>query len=85
MTIGDIVYLIGNTTVVGDGVTYPILVYRTFMDGGNTFNIGLDGTVSVAAPLALSGSAPYTRSTFTDGARPIRSTTWPPSTGRRTT
>ena len=66
VTIGDIVYLIGNTTVVGDGVTYPILAYRTFMDGGSTFNIGLDGTVSVPPPLALSGSAPYKRATFTD-------------------
>ena len=67
VTIGEIVYLIGNTTVVGDGVTYPILAYRTFIDGGNTFNIGLDGTVSVPPPLSLSGSAPYTRATFTDG------------------
>ena len=66
VTIGDIVYLIGNTTVGGDGVIYPILAYRTFMDGGNTFNISLDGTVSVPPPLALSGSAPYTRATFTD-------------------
>ena len=33
VTIGNIVYLISNTTVVGDGVTYPILAYRTFADG----------------------------------------------------
>ena len=32
-TIGNIVYRIGNTTVVGDGVVYPILTYRTFTDG----------------------------------------------------
>jgi hypothetical protein len=68
VTIGNILYLINNTTVVGDEVTYPILVYRTFVDGGTTFNIGLDGTVSVAPPFALTGSAPYTRATFTDGA-----------------
>jgi hypothetical protein len=68
VTIGGIVYQIGNTTVVGDGVTYPILAYRTFVDGGTTFNIGLDGTVSVPPPLSLSGSPPYTRATFTDGA-----------------
>ena len=34
VTIGGIVYDIGNNTVVGDGVTYPILAYRTFVDGG---------------------------------------------------
>ena len=67
VTIGNILYLINNTTVVGDGVTYPILAYRTFVDGATTFNIGLDGTVSVQPPLALTGSAPYTGSTFTDG------------------
>lgn len=67
VTIGNIDYLINNTTVVGDGVTYPILAYRTFVDGGTTFNIGLDGTVSVPPPFTLSGSAPYTRATFADG------------------
>ena len=67
VTIGNILYQINNTTVVGDGVTYPILVYRTFVDGTTTYNIGLDGTVSVPPPFALSGSSPYTRSTFTDG------------------
>jgi hypothetical protein len=66
-TIGNIVYQINNTTVVGDGVIYPILPYRTFTDGGTTFRIGIDGTVSVPPPLSLSGSAPYVRSTFTDG------------------
>ena len=67
VTIGNIDYLINNTTVVGDGVIYPILAYRTFTDDGTTFNIGLDGIVYVPPPFTLSGSAPYTRSTFTDG------------------
>ncbi|MGA2501582.1 MAG: hypothetical protein ABSH20_27900, partial [Tepidisphaeraceae bacterium] len=66
VTIGNINYLINNTTVVGDGVTYPILPYRTFVDGATTFNIGLDGTVSVPPAISLSGSSPWTRSTFTD-------------------
>ena len=66
VNIGNIEYLINNTTVVGDGVTYPILAYRTFVDGTSTFNIGLDGTVSVAPPLTL--SAATTPPTFTDGA-----------------
>lgn len=68
VTIGNIVYQINNTTVVGDEVVYPIVQYRTFVDGGTTFHIGLDGVVSVPSPFALSGSAPYTRSKFTDGA-----------------
>ena len=66
VNIGNIEYLIGNNTVVGDGVTYPILSYRTFIDGGATYSIGLDGTVSVPPPFTLSGSSPFTRSTFTD-------------------
>ena len=41
VTIGGVVYQINNTTVVGDGVTYPILVYRTFADGTATYQIGL--------------------------------------------
>jgi hypothetical protein len=61
VTIDDIVYLINNTTVVGDGVTYPILAYRTFIDGTTQYSIGLDDTVSVAPPFTLSGN------TFTDG------------------
>ena len=65
VNIGKIEYLINNTTVVGDGITYPILTYRTFVDGTSTFNIGLDGTVSVAPPLALSAATPPT---FTDGS-----------------
>jgi hypothetical protein len=67
VTIGNIDYLINNTTVVGDGVTYPILPYRTFVDGATTFNVGLDGIVYVSPPFTLSGSAPFTRATFTDG------------------
>ena len=67
VTIGNIVYLINNTTVVGDGVTYPILVYRTFTDGTSKFSIGLDGTASVPQPFTLSGAPPYTKATFTDG------------------
>ena len=61
VTIDDIAYLINNTTVVGDGVTYPILTYRTFIDGTTQYSIGLDGTVSVAPPFTLTGA------TFTDG------------------
>ncbi len=68
VTIGNVVYQINNTTVVGDGVIYPILEYRTFVDGATTFTIGLDGTVSTPPPFMLSGTAPYTRATFTDGA-----------------
>ena len=67
VTIGNIVYMINNTTVVGDGVTYPILPYRTFVDGATKFNIGLDGTVSVPPPLTLTGTAPFVGATFTDG------------------
>lgn len=68
VTIGNIDYAINNTTVVGDEVIYPILAYRSFVDGTTTYNIGFDGTVSTAPPLTLSGSAPYVRSTFSDGA-----------------
>jgi hypothetical protein len=68
VTIGNIVYQINNTTVVGDGIVYPILVYRTFADGAQTYNIGFDGVVSIPTPFALSGVAPFSRSTFTDGA-----------------
>ena len=58
--IGDIVYQINNSTVVGDGITYPILPYRTFVDEGTTFNIGLDGTVMVTPTLKAANG------TFTD-------------------
>jgi hypothetical protein len=68
VTIGNVDYLINNSTVVGDGIIYPILPYRTFVDGAQTFTIGFDGTASIAPPFALTGSAPFVRSTFTDGA-----------------
>jgi len=69
VTIGNIVYSIGDATVVGDEITYPILPYRTFVDGSNKFNIELDGTVSVAPPLALTAKPPPDpRSTFSDGS-----------------
>ena len=35
-----------------------------------TYNIGLDGVVSVPTPFALSGTAPFVRSTFTDSGTP---------------
>ena len=66
--IGNIVYQINNTTVVADGVTYPILPYRTFVDGTTTYTIGADGTADLPGPLALSGVSPYTNATFADGA-----------------
>jgi hypothetical protein len=65
VTIGGVVYQINNTTVVGDGITYPILAYRTFADGANTYQIGINGVANLPQPLALSGSTPPT---FTDGA-----------------
>jgi hypothetical protein len=68
VTIGGVDYLIDNTTVVADGVTYPILPYRRFTDDAETFVIGLDGTVTGPQQFTLVGSAPYTGATFTDGA-----------------
>jgi hypothetical protein len=73
VAIGNEVYQINNTTVVGDGVTYPILTYRTFIDtgasGSPSYSIGFDGTAYTTAALSLTGTAPaYTRATFTDGA-----------------
>ena len=65
VTIAGIVYQINNTTVVGDGVTYPILTYRTFTDGAATYQIGLDGTADLPQALALTTTTPPT---FTDGA-----------------
>ena len=65
VTIGGVVYQINNTTVVGDGVTYPILVYRTFADGTATYQIGGDGTADLPATLPLTATTPQT---FTDGA-----------------
>ncbi len=61
-TIGNVDYVIGNTSVVADGITYPILVYRSFADGSDTFDIGLDGTVSTATTFSLSNAQ------FTDGS-----------------
>ena len=68
VTIGDVVYLINDSTVVADEITYPILPYRSFVDGTTQFNVGLEGTVSVLPLLPLTGTAPYTGATFTDGA-----------------
>ncbi|HLZ08169.1 MAG TPA: hypothetical protein VKT80_06260, partial [Chloroflexota bacterium] len=53
VTIGGIVYQINNTTVVGDGVAYPILSYRSFADGAAAFNIGNDGIVSTPTQFTL--------------------------------
>ena len=63
VTIGNIVYQINNSTVVGNGITYPILPYRTFTDEGSTFNIGIDGVVVISPTLKL------TNGTFTDGGQ----------------
>ncbi len=69
VTIANVVYQINNTSVVGEGAVYPIVEYRTFNDGAATsFHIGSDGVVSTPTPFALSGTPPYTRSAFTDGA-----------------
>lgn len=65
VTIANVVYQINNTTVVGDGITYPILAYRTFVDGTVTYEIGLDGTADLPQPFALAATTPPT---FTDGA-----------------
>ena len=65
VTIGGVVYQINNTTVVGDGITYPILAYRTFTDGTSTYQIGVDGTADLPQPFTLSSATPPT---FTDGA-----------------
>jgi hypothetical protein len=66
VTIGNVVYQINDTAVVGDGITYPILAYRTFVDGTTTYQIGLDGMAGLPQPFALSSSTPPT---FTDGAK----------------
>jgi hypothetical protein len=65
VTIGGVVYQINNTTVVGDGITYPILAYRTFTDGTSTYQIGVDGTADLPQQFTLSNATPPT---FTDGA-----------------
>ena len=63
VTIGNIVYRIDGSSVVGDGITYPILEYRTFVDDTVSYIIGLDGTVTLPQPLAVSAFQ------FTDGAQ----------------
>ena len=68
VTIGGVDYEVNGSTVVGDGVTYPMLAFRSFTDGAATFDVGLDGTVRTAQAFPLSGTAPFTGSTFTDGA-----------------
>jgi hypothetical protein len=65
VTIAGVVYQINNTTVVGDGITYPMLAYRSFVDGTATYQIGLDGTAGLPQALPLSTAMPPT---FTDGA-----------------
>jgi hypothetical protein len=66
VTIGNVVYTINDNTVYGDGNTYPILPYRSFMDRSTKFDISNDGLVSTGSPFPLSGVPPYTRSTFKD-------------------
>ncbi len=63
VTIGNIVYRIDGPSVVGDGITYPILEYRTFVDETVSYVIGRDGTVSLPKPLAVAAFQ------FTDGAQ----------------
>ncbi|GLQ91517.1 beta strand repeat-containing protein [Dyella acidisoli] len=63
VTIGNIVYRIDGSSVVGDGITYPILVYRTFVDETVSYVIGNDGTVSLPQPLAVAAFQ------FTDGGQ----------------
>jgi hypothetical protein len=55
VTIGNVVYRIDDSTVVGDGIIYPILRYRTFVDEGTSYVIGNDGVVSL--PQALNVAA----------------------------
>ncbi|MFM0330068.1 RHS repeat domain-containing protein [Paraburkholderia strydomiana] len=63
VTIGNIVYRIDGSSVVGDGITYPVLEYRTFVEETVSYVIGLDGTVTLPQPL------PVTAFQFTDGAQ----------------
>ena len=63
VSIGNIVYRINDSTVVGDGITYPIVQYRTFVDEGTSYVIGNDGVVSLPQPLAL------TALQFSDGGQ----------------
>jgi hypothetical protein len=51
VTIGNIVYRIDDSSVVGDGMIYPILSYRTFVDESTNYVIGNNGIVSLPQPL----------------------------------
>ena len=53
VTIGGVVYRIDGSSVVGDGLIYPIVTYRTFVDEGTTYVVGNDGVVSLPQPLAV--------------------------------
>lgn len=53
VTIGNVVYRIDDAVVVGDGILYPIIQYRTFLDETTTYVIGNDGIVTLPAPLAI--------------------------------
>ncbi len=63
VTTGNIVYRIDGSSVVGDGITYPVLEYRTFVDDTVSYVIGLDGTVTLPQPLTVAAFQ------FTDGAQ----------------
>jgi hypothetical protein len=53
VTIGNIVYRIDDASVVGNGIIYPILDYRTFVDESTTYVIGNNGVVSLPQSLAV--------------------------------
>ena len=53
VTIGNIVYRIDDASVVGDGIIYPILQYRTFVDESTSYVIGNNGIVSLPQSLAV--------------------------------
>ena len=59
--------------------------YRTFVDGAHAPSTSASTARSRSAAIHPLGAAPYTRATFTDGVRPTRSTTSPPSTAPTTT
>lgn len=67
ITLMNAVYQITNTSVVGNGQTYPISRYRSFLDGATKYDVGLDGSVSIAPPLELSQDDFSGQYTFTDG------------------
>ena len=88
VTIGNIVYRIDDSSVVGDGIIYPILQYRTFVDQSaavaTTYVIGNNGVVSLPQPINVAafqfsdGGQTYTvkQNAAFDGAgyHPITST-----------